>query len=526
MSSIRYLFSSSTLVVHMTNAKVEIQCFRIWERSGQACSLSTRLLTALFLSLLLPGCANEVFEQKIIIGKHQSFEDLLAIYPDLNLISDIIYRIDGEVADPRPFRKQLDLFAKVFGLTQQEYINQVSPESLISGAVSAAGKIEKEATNGQFQSQKEAMSIIIQDMISSLDAHSAYLPPDVYDQMQARTRGRFGGLGIQMKIEKGLIKCIAVIEGTPAHRAGIEPGDYISHVDGSPVSGWTLVNAVQKLRGPPGSTILIKVMRGNTSKSFDTRIMREIINIESVKSSLEGDIGYIQISAFTESTYESLRESVKSLSSASNNRLEGLILDLRNNPGGLLDQALKVSDAFLMEGSIVSTIGRDVSKVRKFSADSRDIALGVPIAVLINAGSASASEIVSGALRDHDRAVVLGERSFGKGSVQTVIPLGKGHGALRLTTALYYTPSGESIQVHGIEPDILFKDIGTKMRESSLDNYLSPISPAPSNTPSLLLQQCPDASDDVDPVLACAVTTLENSDLWTGKEVGEYDVEQ
>jgi carboxyl-terminal processing protease len=324
--------------------------------------------------------------------------------------------------------QQLKLFGDVFALVRADYVDKVSDESLVEGAI-----------NG---------------MLTALDPHSNYLNAKNFDDMKVQTRGEFGGLGIEVSMENGLVKVVSPIDDTPAAHAGLKPGDLITHIDGAPVQGMTLPEAVDKMRGPVNSDITLTVRRKGR-EPFEVKLTRAIIKIKSVRSHLEGkNIGYIRITSFTEQTDVGLSNAMKELKQQANNKLIGIVLDLRNNPGGLLDQAVAVSDAFLDKGEIVSTRGRRPDDAQRYDAHGGDIAAGLPIAVLINGGSASASEIVAGALQDQHRAILIGTRSFGKGSVQTIMPL-DGHGAMRLTTARYYTPSGRSIQAKGIEPDIV-----------------------------------------------------------------------
>src|SRR6266436_6280145 len=324
--------------------------------------------------------------------------------------------------------KQLNLFGEVFERVRAEYVDDVSDDTLVESAI-----------NG---------------MLTSLDPHSNYLNTKNFNDMKVQTRGEFGGLGIEVSMENGLVKVVSPIDDTPAARAGLKPGDLITHLDGDPVQGMTLPEAVEKMRGPVSSEIKLTIRREG-KEPFDVKLTRATIRIQSVRSHLEGDnIGYIRITTFNEQTDVGLNNAMKNLKQQANNKLVGVILDLRNNPGGLLDQAVAVSDAFLEKGEIVSTRGRRADDAQRYNARPGDIATGLPMAVLINGGSASASEIVAGALQDHHRAVVIGTKSFGKGSVQTIIPLA-GHGAMRLTTARYYTPSGRSIQARGIDPDIV-----------------------------------------------------------------------
>jgi carboxyl-terminal processing protease len=322
----------------------------------------------------------------------------------------------------------LDVFAAVFERVRSDYVEEVSDETLVESAI-----------NG---------------MLTTLDPHSSYLNAKNYKDMQVQTRGEFGGLGIEVTMDNGVIKVVSPIDDTPAAKAGIKPNDLIVQVDGQPVAGLTLPDAVEKMRGPVNSDIKLTVLREGRDP-FDVTLTRAIVKIQSVKSHLEGDnVGYIRITSFNEQTDSGLQNAVKNLKQQAGNKLVGYVLDLRNNPGGLLEQAIAVCNSFLPKGTeVVSTRGRgDV--VQRYSTTSDDATGGLPIVVLINSGSASASEIVAGALEDHHRAVLLGTKSFGKGSVQTIIPL-PGHGAMRLTTARYYTPSGRSIQAKGIEPDIL-----------------------------------------------------------------------
>jgi len=324
--------------------------------------------------------------------------------------------------------KQLNLFGEVFERVRAEYVDDVTDDSLVESAI-----------NG---------------MLTSLDPHSNYLNTKNFNDMKVQTRGEFGGLGIEVSMENGMVKVVSPIDDTPAAHAGLKPGDLITHLDGDPVQGMTLPEAVEKMRGPVSSEIKLTIRREGKDP-FDVKLVRATIKIQSVRSHLEGDnIAYVRITTFNEQTDVGLNNAMKNLKQQAGGKLLGVILDLRNDPGGLLDQAVAVADAFLEKGEIVSTRGRRSEDAQRYNARPGDIAAGLPIAVLINGGSASASEIVAGALQDHHRAILLGTRSFGKGSVQTIIPL-PGHGAMRLTTARYYTPSGRSIQAKGIEPDIV-----------------------------------------------------------------------
>jgi len=293
----------------------------------------------------------------------------------------------------------------------------------------------------------------INGMLAQLDPHSSYLNAKDFEEMQVQTKGEFGGLGIEVTMENGLVKVVSPIDDTPAARAGIQPGDFIIELNGEPVSGMTLSQAVDKMRGPIDSEITLTIQRGDKDP-FDVKLTRAVIKIQSVRARLEdNDVAYIRITSFSEQTDTGLESEFKKLKEQANGKLAGVVLDLRNNPGGLLDQAVAVSDDFLDKGEIVSTRGRHPEDAQRYNARPGDITDNLPMVVLINGGSASASEIVAGALQDHHRAILMGTKSFGKGSVQTIIPV-PGHGAIRLTTARYFTPSGRSIQALGITPDI------------------------------------------------------------------------
>jgi carboxyl-terminal processing protease len=335
-----------------------------------------------------------------------------------------------ESDDSASVYQQLDLFGDIFERIRAGYVEEVDEKDLIQAAI-----------NG---------------MLSSLDPHSSYLPPEDFDDMRVQTRGAFGGLGIEVTQENGFVKVVSPIEGTPAERAGIQPGDFITHVDGETVLGLTLNDAVDLMRGPVGSEITITVTREGTPEPFDVVITRETITISAVRSRLEDNAVILRVTTFNEQTFPNLRDQLNEQVEAAGGmeNVAGFILDLRNNPGGLLDQAISVTDAFLESGEIVSTRGRDPRDSERYNATPGDLAEGKPIVVLINGGSASASEIVAGALQDHRRAMVVGTQSFGKGSVQTIMPV-QGEGAMRLTTARYYTPSGRSIQALGVAPDVI-----------------------------------------------------------------------
>lgn len=326
--------------------------------------------------------------------------------------------------------EQLDLFGDIFERIRAQYVEEVDAQDLIEAAIDG--------------------------MLTSLDPHSSYLSADDAADMRVQTRGEFGGLGIEVTQEEGFVKVVSPMDGTPADNAGILAGDFITHVDGESVLGLTLDEAVEMMRGPVGSEIIITVVREGTAEPFDVSIIRDTIKLTAVRTRAVGDTVVLRVTTFNDQTYPNLesgmKKEIEALGGMEN--VNGFVIDLRNNPGGLLSQAIRVSDAFLDKGEIVSTRGRDPQDGDRFNATPGDLADGKPVVVLINGGSASASEIVAGALQDHRRAIVIGTKSFGKGSVQTVMPL-KGDGAMRLTTARYYTPSGRSIQALGVSPDIV-----------------------------------------------------------------------
>jgi carboxyl-terminal processing protease len=336
--------------------------------------------------------------------------------------------------------KQLSLFGDVFERVRADYVEK--PDD---------GKLVESAING---------------MLTGLDPHSSYMDAKSFRDMQVQTRGEFGGLGIEVTMEDGVIKVVAPIDETPAAKAGVMANDFITHIDDEPVQGLTLNQAVDKMRGPVNTKIKLKIMRKGQDKPVEMTLTRDVIRVLSVRSHSEGDdVGYIRITQFNEQATTGLKKAIADITAQDGDKLKGFILDLRNNPGGLLDQAISVSNAFLNRGEIVSTRGRNADETQRFTARPGDLTKNKPVIVLINGGSASASEIVAGALQDHKRAVMIGTRSFGKGSVQTIIPLGSGNGALRLTTARYFTPSGRSIQAKGIVPDIeVLQDVPEELK--------------------------------------------------------------
>ena len=373
--------------------------------------------------------------------------------------------------------RNLNLFGDVFERVRSDYVEKPDDSKLVETAI-----------NG---------------MLAGLDPHSSYMDGKSFRDMQIQTRGEFGGLGIEVTMEDGLVKVVSPIDETPAAKAGIQANDIITHLDDDAVQGLTLNQAVEKMRGPVNTKIKLRVMRKGQDKPVEISITRDIIRVRAVRSNVQGDdVAYIKLTQFNEQTTDGLKKAVAELTSQiPADKLKGFIIDMRNNPGGLLDQAISVSDGFLDRGEIVSTRGRNVEETQRFNARAGDLTKGKPVIVLVNGGSASASEIVAGALQDHKRATVLGTRSFGKGSVQTIIPLGAGNGALRLTTARYYTPSGKSIQAKGITPDIeVLQDVPDELKaradtkgESSLRGHLKADGDEQTGSQSYIP---PDAKDD------------------------------
>src|SRR5476649_775636 len=358
----------------------------------------------------------------------------------------VIFSVSSAKAAAADTYRQLNLFGDVFERVRSDYVEVPDDSKLVESAISG--------------------------MLAGLDPHSSYMDAKNFRDMQVETRGEFGGLGIEVTMEDGLIKVVSPIDDTPASKAGILANDIITNLDDEAVQGLTLNQAVEKMRGPVNTKIRLKIIRKGQDNPIDVTLVRDNIRVRSVRARQEGDdIGYIRITTFNEQTTEGLKREIGTLTSQIGDKLKGFVIDLRNNPGGLLEEAVSVSDAFLDRGEIVSTRGRNAEETQRRTAKAGDLAKGKPVIVLINGGSASASEIVAGALQDHKRATLVGTRSFGKGSVQTIIPLGSGNGALRLTTARYFTPSGKSIQAKGITPDIeVLQDLPDDVKAKSDTN--------------------------------------------------------
>ena len=374
---------------------------------------------------------------KIKLNKNHSFFIALLFFSILFVSLDNVNAQNNR----QETYKQLNLFGDVFQRVQEQYVEEITDKELIESAISG--------------------------MLQSLDPHSSYLSPESYKDMQVKTKGTFGGLGIEITMEGGFVKVVSPIDDTPAANAGIQPGDLIIGINGESIKGLTINEAVSRLRGPVKSKITITVIRGEKDP-FDVEIIRDVIKIRSVKHEIINNIGYVRLTTFSDTTTSGMEKSINEIKKELGDKFQGLILDLRNNPGGLLNQSITVTDAFLNQGEIVSTQGRKPDDTSRVFAKKGDIINGKPLIVLINSGSASASEIVAGALKDHARAIIVGTRSFGKGSVQSIIPL-SGNGAMRLTTARYYTPSGVSIQAKGIEPDIKVESGITDLKKEGLE---------------------------------------------------------
>lgn len=400
---------------------------------------------------------------------------------------------------------RLKHFRDAFVRVRAEYVLDTDDGKLVTAAIQG---VEKAKPKTASKEPGELVELALDAMLASLDPHSAYLNPEELKDTQVSTTGKFGGLGIEVSMEDGLIKVISPIEGTPAERAGIKPGDLISHIDGKSIKGMTLAQAVSEMRGRIGTDVRLMVMRANR-QPFEITLTRAIITVQSVRWRREDDIGYIRVAAFTSQVEEGIAEAIASLRAEREPRLRGLVLDLRNNPGGLLDQSVMLADAFMDGGVIVSIRGRGKGHQRTYSAEKGDLAHGLPLVVLINAGSASASEIVAAALQDSGRATVMGAPSFGKGSVQTIMPLPRG-GALKLTTALYYSPAGRAIQAQGIEPDIVIasEDKPALRREADLPGAIVGALAAARGHKTIKDADCPETGADRDRHLGCAVGLL------------------
>jgi len=418
-----------------------------------------------------------------------------------------VYREYAATDDDR----QLQHFKDAYKRVRAAYVRDLADSHYINAAIKGVRDIKAKPNSVP---AAEVVEAALDSMLTSLDPHSSYLNPTEYREMKISTRGEFGGLGIEVMIDKGFVKIVSPIEDTPAARAGLQPGDLITHIDGQPIKDKGLIYSVRRMRGAPGTAIQVTIRRDGVPP-FDVSIIRAVIKVRSVRWRTEDNIGYIRVTSFTEKVEQGLIDAVYGIRKKLGPSLAGLVLDLRNNPGGLLDQSVIVADAFLEKGRIVTVRSRRVIEQRGYDAKKGDLASGIPIVVLINGGSASASEIVASALKDHGRAIILGRRSFGKGSVQTIAPLPI-EGALRLTTALYYAPSGRTIQAYGVEPDITLtvpKKKSEIKREADLPHALV-ASSAPGGVwkskphATLNEENCAEVGAKKDRQLGCAIALL------------------
>jgi len=484
-----------------------------WSRkrgvSKRAAVVRMCVIYCAFVSLLSSCAAPVSYKQLDFDGLEQRLPQLAEVRSSVGSLSDHPEDLDV-------ISEQLNLFAEVFQVTRQNYIISLPTDHLIASFVDGIGP--EASLEHPENSVPERVDKALKHMLRKLDPHSDYLTARDFELIKSRTRGEFSGIGIEMTMEADYVKCVAVIPGTPASRSAIRPGDVITNIDGVSIKGASLVEIVDRIRGLPGTIVTLDVARYEISDTFEVSIMRDKVRVKTIESRMDGNIGYIRISTFNESTGASLREALRRLASSYPQEMGGLVIDLRNNPGGLLEQALRVSNFFLVSGEIVSTVGRMDGQIRKFRADSEDVSMGVPLAVLINNTTASASEIVSGALKDRGRALIFGRRSFGKGSVQSIVPLSGPRGAVRLTTARYYLPSGRSIQVYGVEPHVVEGADSVSSREADLANFLQAGKNPMSRDAVALHDICPDASKANDPVLSCAFSTL-RSRLLTPRAV-------
>lgn len=491
-----------------------------------------RLAAWLGLSLCAASCGPGLFLPGLLGIGHASFEDAARDYPEFGEVAEAFDRLAFPAPDEKERERQLDLFAEVFRIAHDEHIDPVTPQSLVLLALEGFEEAEGEAAlhglagapapdadapdadaapAGPPENPLAAdnlMSAGLSKMMTGLDPHSAYLDPRTYREMLLRSRGKFGGIGIEVTMTDGLVRIIAPLEDTPGARAGLQAGDLITHVDGEPILGLSLTDAVRLMRGKPGSAVRLGIRRPPETESFEVSVVRAVVQVRPVRARAEGRVGYLRVTTFNERAEAGVRRALRDLAAEIDDEI-GYVLDLRGNPGGLLDQALGVANAFLTGGEVVSTRGRGGESVRRFPAGPGDLSDGLPVVVLIDDISASAAEIVAGALQDHDRALVIGARSFGKGSVQSVIPV-SGGGAVRVTAARYYTPSGRSIQATGIVPDILADaETAAPARESDLDNALPAEVEKAEAAAARLADVCPDRTEAEDPPLACAIHLLE-----------------
>ena len=452
----------------------------------------------------LTGCSTGTPMARVVGGLSLPFSNSQELPKNYKRFEDIYF----ELAADEPSRAiQLRHFSDAYTRVQREYVYAVNNDVIIESAIRGLQRVD--GVPGTLPPE-DVIEAALDSMLGSLDPHSGYMNPQEFRDSQAVTRGQFGGLGIEIKMTDGLIEVISPMVDTPAYRAGLKSGDLITHVNGDSIKQMNLRSAVQRLRGEPGSEVTITIRREGV-RSFFVTITRAVINVKPIKWHIDGNIGIIRLTRFSLRSLDALEEATKRIRAQLGASLDGIILDLRNNPGGLLNQSVAIADAFLNQGKIVTVRDRE-GEVRRFDAQNGDIAHGLPMVVLINRGSASASEIVAGALQDHQRAILMGLRTFGKGSVQTIAPL-DWDGAVRLTTALYYLPSGRTIQGAGVNPDfmVLEKQGKNGKREADLPNSLPNSSKSIRNETGypLKVENCPTAgADNDDKLLGCAIMFL------------------
>ncbi len=463
------------------------------------------LLIGAVLSPILVGCMSEDSPIQRTVSAIRSFATSLSSEANQELarFNDIHSEYAADPENTRELKHFKDAFIRV----RTDYLYAIADAKLIDAALEGVNALKDEPGTVPSSQVVEAG---LDAMVASLDPHSTYLNAEEMKETFISTRGQFGGLGIEVTMQDGLVKVVSPIEGTPAFRAGLKPGDLISHLDGDPIQDVTIMEAVKRMRGKPGTDILLTVRREGVAV-FDVTITRAIITVRAVRWHTEGDIGYLRVASFTEQAEDGIAAAFKGLRDELGGAAKGYVLDLRNNPGGLLDQSLAVADAFLERGRIVSVRGRDRAREQVFLAEPGDLADGLPVVVLINGGSASASEIVASALQEGHRATVMGRRSFGKGSVQTITPLPL-QGAMKLTTALYYSPDGRTIQGQGVLPDIeiIAADDVARQREADLPGALASGGPSKRTTQGVVGEvSCPEAgTEGKDRMLGCALAYL------------------
>ena len=469
-------------------------------------SIARRGVAALGIALAaaIAGCSAQ--ENNVTRVMEALGVDSLALSDETRRELDRFNSIYDRYVSVQDAEERLDYFRFAFRRVRASYVRAVTDAELIDAAIKG---VEKDKPEPASLAPNELVEKALDSMLQSLDPHSDYMNAREFEETYITTRGEFGGLGIEVTMDEGLVKVVSPIEDTPAERAGLQPGDKITAVDGDPVKGKSLSEAVSKMRGAPGTPIVLRILRG-AAPEFDVTIVRAVIKVRSVRWRIDDDIGYVRVTRFSERVESGIAKAMAELRTQPEADLRGIVLDLRSNPGGLLDQSLILADSFLDQGGIVSVRGRTADNKREYDARPGDLARNLPIVVLINGGSASASEIVASALQYHHRATIMGTRSFGKGSVQTIMPLPV-DGALRLTTALYYSPSGRTIQAEGVHPDIVIQPEATdeSQRERDLPGALPGEDEAEADShPRIPEKTCPEEGERKDRMLGCAYSFL------------------